>query len=107
MFQKLKRLRLPFLPKKPTETPLDELIVAALEEAKDYPLIQDSDELDALFKSKFVTDKGIQLPPRKLMTTIISHIEKNPPQTTEQFSLFVRETLATMSTQVVAEKKKK
>ena len=106
MFQKLKRLRLPFLPKKPTEIPLDELIVAALEEAQDYPLIQDSDELDALFKSKFITDKGIQLPPRKLMNTIISHIEKNPPQTTEQFSLFVRETLATMSTQVMTEKKK-
>ena len=106
MFQKLKRLRLPFLPKKPTETPLDELIVAALEEAKDYPLIQDSDELDALFKSKFVTDKGLQIPPRKLINSIISHIEKSPPQTTEQFSLFVRETLATMSTQVMTEKKK-
>lgn len=107
MFQRLKRLRLPFLPKKPTEVSLDELIVAALEEAKDYPLIQDSDELDALFKSKFVTDKGLQIPPKKLVSAIISHIEKNPPQTTEQFSLFVRETLATMSTQVVAEKKKK
>ncbi len=106
MFQKLKRLRLPFLPKKPTEIPLDELIVAALEEAKDYPLIQDSDELDALFKSKFVTDKGLQIPPRKLINSIISHIEKSPPQTTEQFSLFVRETLATMSTQVMTEKKK-
>ena len=107
MFQKIRKLRLPFLPKKPAEVSLDELIIAALEEAKDYPLIQDSDELSALFKSKFVTDKGIPLPPKKLVATIIAHIENNPPQTTEQFSLFVRETFAAMSAQVVAGKKKK
>ena len=104
MFQKIRKLRLPFLPKKPAEVSLDELIIAALEETQDYPLIQDSDELSALFKNKFVTDKGIQLPPKKLVNTIIAHIENNPPQTTEQFSLFVRATLATMSAQLVAGK---
>ncbi|MEY2665377.1 MAG: hypothetical protein RLZZ480_482 [Candidatus Parcubacteria bacterium] len=95
------------MPKKLLEIPLDELIVAALEEARNYPLILDNDQLDVLFKNKFVTDKGVQLPPKELVAKIVKHIEDNPPQTTDQFAKFVRETLVEMSTQAVSAKKKK
>jgi hypothetical protein len=94
MFQRLKRLRLPFLPKKLVEIPLEELIVSAIEEAKNYPLIQDSDELSELFKNKFKTATGIQIPPREIMAKIINHIEKNPPLSTKEFAAFVRATIA-------------
>lgn len=94
MFNRFKKLRLPFLPKKATAVSLDELITAALEEAKNYPLIQDNDDLDVLFKNKFVTKSGVQIPPREFITKIISYIESNPPQTTEQFAVFIRRTLA-------------
>lgn len=106
MFKKLRKLRLPFMPKKLAEISLDELIVSALEEAKNYPLIQDNDELIMLFKNKFVTDKGTQLPPKEFVTKIINHIEKNPPQTTEQFAQFVHETLASVPAPIVSEKKR-
>lgn len=95
------------MPKKLVEVPLDELIVAALEETKNYPLILDNDQLDILLKNKFVTDKGVQLPPKELVSKIVDHIEDNPPQTTDQFAKFVGETLVEMSAQVVAAKEKK
>lgn len=96
MFQRLKRVRLPFLPKKLVEIPLEDLIVAAEDEAKNYPLIQDNDELTALFKNKFKTATGTQVPPREFIAKIINHIEKNPPQSIEEFGVFVRTTIASI-----------
>ena len=104
MFQRLKRLRLPFLPKKPIEIPLEELIVAAENEAANYPLIQDNDEMADLIKNKFKTANGIQVPPKEFIDKIINHIEKNPPQSIEEFAVFVRATIASIP-QPVATKK--
>jgi hypothetical protein len=106
MLQKLKRLRLPFLPKKPIVIPLEDLIVAAEEEAKDYSLIQDNDELIELFKNKFKTPSGIQVPPKEFVTKIISHIEKNPPQSPEEFTVFVRAALAAVPKTTPAKQKR-
>ncbi len=105
MFQKLKKLPIPFLRKKVTEISLDELIVAALEEAKNYPLIQDNDELAVLFKNKFVTEHGVQVPPKEFVAKIIAQIENNPPQTTDQFAVFVRQAIASIRPPAVDSKK--
>ena len=96
MFQRLKRLRLPFFPKKLVEIPLEDLIVAAEDEAKNYPLIEDSDELTALFKNKFKTVAGTQVPPREFIAKIINYIEKNPPQSIEEFTVYIRATIASI-----------
>jgi hypothetical protein len=90
MFQRLKRLRLPFLPKKQTVISLEDLIIEAESEAKNYSLIQDNDDLNELFKNKFKTTAGTQVPPREFIAKIINHIEKNPPQSPEEFAAFVR-----------------
>jgi hypothetical protein len=95
------------MPKKLVEVSMDELIVAALEEARNYPLMLDNDQLAVLFKNKFVTDEGVQIPPKELVAKLVEYIEDNPPQTTDQFAKFVGETLSAMSAQVVSEKKKK
>ncbi len=96
MFQTLKRLKLRLLPKKVAKVPLEELIVAAQDEAMNYPLIQDNDELNELFKNKFKTPAGTQVPPKEFIAKIINHIEKNPPQTIEEFAVFVRATIASI-----------
>ncbi len=105
MFQKLKKLRLPFLSKKVVGLSFDEIMVAALEEAKSYPLILDNAELDKLFQNKFVTEKGTQVPPKEFVAKIIAHIENNPPQTAEQFAMFVHKVLADIPAPVVAKRK--
>ncbi len=96
MFQTLKRLKLRLLPKKVAKVPLEELIVAAEDEAKNYSLIQDNDELNELFKNKFKTAAGTQVPPKEFIAKIINHIEKNPPQSIEEFAVFVRTTIASI-----------
>jgi hypothetical protein len=106
MFKKLRKLPIPFLRKKTTEISLDELIVAALEEAKNYPLMQDNDELVVLFKNKFITEHGVQVPPKEFVTKIIAHIENNPPQTTEQFAVFVRQAIADIRPPTIDPKKR-
>jgi hypothetical protein len=106
MFQKLKKLPIPFLRKKATEVSLDELIVIALEEAKNYPLIQDNDELVDLFKNKFMTERGIQIPPKEFVAKIIAQIENNPPQTTDEFAVFVRQAITNARPKVVDTKKR-
>ncbi len=106
MLQKLKKLPIPFLKKKVNEISLDELIVAALEEAKNYPLIQDNDELVVLFKNKFVTENGVQVPPKEFIAKIVTHIENNPPQTTDEFAVYVRQLLANIHPPVVESKKR-
>jgi len=106
MFQRLKRLRLPFLPKKLTVIPLEDLIVAAEDEAKNYSLIQDNDELTELFKNKFKTPAGTQVPPKEFIAKIINHIEKNPPQTPEEFAIFVRSTIKAVPAPTASKKKR-
>ncbi len=94
MFKRLKRLRLPFLPKKLIAIPLEDLIVASEEEANNYSLIQDNYDLSELFKNKFKTAAGTQVPPKEFIAKIINHIEKNPPQSREDFAVFVRTSIA-------------
>ncbi len=94
MFKRLKKMKLPFLPKKLTEVPLEDLIVEAEKTAKEYALILDNNDLSELFKNKFKLKNGTQLPPKIFIAKIISHIENNPPQTPREFALFVRKTLA-------------
>ncbi len=106
MLQKLKKLPIPFLKKKVNEISLDELIVTALEEAQNYPLIQDNTDLSTLFKNKFVTESGVQVPPKEFVAKIISHIENNPPQTTEQFAVFVRKTITTIPAPMLDKKRR-
>lgn len=106
MFKRLKRLRLPFLPKKLTEIPLEELIVAAEEEANNYSLIQDNDDLRELFKNKFKTAAGTQVPPKEFIAKIINHIEKNPPQSREDFAIFVRATITSIPKPTASKKKR-
>ncbi len=105
MFQKLKNLRLPFLPKKTAGLSFDEIMVAALEEAKNYPLIIDNAELNKLFQNKFVAENGAQVPPKEFVAKVIAYIESNPPQTAEQFAVFARRTLASIPPPVVTKKK--
>ena len=105
MFKKLKKLRLPFLPKKLVETPLKDLIVEALNEAKNYSLILDNDDLTTLFKNKFKTNLGTQVPPKEFVAKIISHIEKNPPQSPEEFAVFVRQTISAIPAPIATKKK--
>ncbi len=93
MFTFLRKIRLPFMPKKIVEISLDEQIVSALENAKNYPLIQDNDDLHVLFENKFVTKGGIQLPPKEFVAKIINHIESNPPQTAEEFAVSIQKIL--------------
>lgn len=85
---------------------MDERIVAALEEAKNYPLILDNDELIELFKNKFVTKNGAQVPPKEFVTKIVAHIENSPPQTPVQFAAFVHSILATIPAPVAGKKKR-
>jgi hypothetical protein len=106
MLKIIRKIPIPFLRKKTTVISLDELIVAATEEAKNYPLIQDNDELTYLFKNKFVTEQGVQLPPKEFIAKIISHIENNPPQTTEEFTVFVRQAIAAIKPPVIKSKKR-
>lgn len=106
MFKKLKKLRLPFLPKKLIETPLEELVVEAENEAKNYSLILDNDELAALIKNKFKTSSGVQVPPKKFIANIIAHIEENPPQSPEEFAVFVRQTIAAIPTPITTKQKR-
>jgi hypothetical protein len=93
MFKKLKKIRLPFLSKKLTEVSLEDLIVEAEREAKDYSLIQDNSDLSELFKNKFKLKNGAQLPPKIFVAKIISHIENTPPQTPREFAHYVRSVL--------------
>jgi hypothetical protein len=106
MFKKLKKLRLPFLPEKLIETPLEDLIVEAENEAKNYSLILDNDDLTALFKNKFKTNLGAQVPPKEFIAKIIAHIEGNPPQSPEEFAVFVRRTMATFPPPIDIKKKR-
>jgi hypothetical protein len=93
MFKRLKKIRLPFLPKKLTEIPLEDLIVEAEKIAKDYALILDNNDLSELFKNKFKTKNGTQLPPKEFIARITAHIENNPPQTPKEFAIYVRSVL--------------
>jgi hypothetical protein len=93
------------MPKKLVEVPLADRIDAALMEAKNYSLIQDNDELNALFKNKFKLDNGAELPPQEFIAKMIDHIENNPPQTAEAFALFVRSTIAAVPAPVATKKK--
>jgi len=106
MFKRLRRLRLPFLPKKLTEIPLEDLIIEAVDEAKNYSLIQDNDDLTELFKNKFKTAAGTQVPPKEFVAKIISHIEKSPPQSPEEFAVFVRSTIKAIPAPTVSKKKR-
>jgi hypothetical protein len=106
MFQRLRRLKLPFLPKKLTVIPLEDLIVEALDEAKNYSLIQDNDDLIDLLKNKFKLSNGTQLPPKEFIAKIINHIEKSPPQSPEEFAVFVRTTLKAIPAPVASKKKR-
>ena len=106
MFAKLRKLNLPFLPKKLIETPLADLIDAALMESKNYSLIQDNDDLHELFKNKFKAPNGAQIPPKVFIDKIIHHIESNPPQTKEEFAVFVRSAIAAIPAPAAAKKKR-
>jgi len=90
--------------KKATGLSFDELLVAALEEAKNYPLILDNDTLTTLFKNKFVTKTGVQLPPKEFITKVTSYIERNPPQSPQQFDIFVQKTISSMPAQITTKK---
>jgi hypothetical protein len=104
MFQKLKKLRLPFLPKKLIEVPMADQIDAALMESRNYSLLIDNDDLDKLFKNKFKTDSGIQIPPGPFIEKMITHIENNPPQTTEAFALYVKTEIAAIRPEAIKKK---
>ena len=79
--------------------PLEDLIVEAEDEAKNYSLIQDNDELTELFKNKFKTSAGTQVPPKEF-------IEKNPPQSPEEFAIFVRSTIKAVPAPTASKKKR-
>ncbi len=106
MFQRLKKLRLPFLPKKLIQIPLEDLIIEAESEAKNYSLIQDNDDLIELFKNKFKINNGAQVPPKEFMSKVITYIEKNPPQSPEEFAVFVRAALRAIPPPIVSRKKR-
>jgi len=93
------------MPKKLVAVPIEDLVDAALMESKNYPLIQDNDDIAALFKNKFKTTAGIQVPPKEFIDKIIDHIENNPPQSTEEFAVFVRTTIAAVRAPIAAKKK--
>lgn len=90
MLKRLKKFRLPFLPKKIAAIPIEDIIIEVEEEVKNYTLIQDNQDLRELFKNKFVAKNGTQILPREFMGKIVAHIEKNPPQSREAFAVFVR-----------------
>jgi hypothetical protein len=106
MFQRLKKLKLPFLPKKLKVIPLEDLIIEAEDEAKNYSLIQDNDDLAELFKNKFKVSNGTQVPPKEFIARIVIHIEKSPPQSPEEFAVFVRATLRAIPAPVASKKKR-
>ncbi len=106
MFKKLKSLRLPFLPKKLVVIPLEDLIIEAENEARNYPLILDNTDLATLFKDKFLTASGAQVPPKEFIAKIIEHIERNPPQSPEEFAVFVRRAIATIPAPIATKKKR-
>lgn len=105
MFQFLRKLKIPFLPKKLIEVPLADLIDEALMESKNYSLIQDNDDLHELFKNKFKLENGVQVPPKEFIAKMIAHIEKNPPQSKEEFAIFVRASLDTIPAPIITKKK--
>jgi hypothetical protein len=105
MFKKLKKIKLPFLSKKLTEVSLEDLIVEAEREAKDYSLIQDNSDLSELFKNKFKIKNGAQLPPKLFIAKIISYIENNPPQTPKEFAVYVRSLLDSIPPPEIVKKK--
>jgi hypothetical protein len=106
MFQLLRKLKIPFLPKKLIEVPLADLIDEALMESKNYSLIQDNDDLDTLFKNKFKLPNGAQVPPKAFIAKVIAHIEENPPQSKEEFAVFVRNEIAAIPAPIVTKKKR-
>lgn len=106
MFKKLKRLRIPFLPKKLIEIPLEDLIVEAENEARNYSLILDNNDLSTLLKNKFKIESGAQVPPKEFIAKIIAQIEDNPPQSPEEFAIFVRRTITAIPAPIVTEKKR-
>ena len=106
MFKKLKKIRLPFLPKKLVEIPLEDRIVAAENEAKNYPLILDNSDLSTLIKHKFMTATGTQVQPQEFIAKMIEHIEKNPPQSPEEFAVYVRKTITDIPPTAIIKKKR-
>ena len=96
MFKFIKKLRIPFIPKKVSTVPTEEDIVAAQAEAKQYPLICTSEKLQALIDNKFVTDAGVQLKPAEFLRKITSYIEKSQPQSIMEFEKFVNEIFTTL-----------
>jgi len=96
MFKFIKKIRIPFIPKKISTVPTEEDIVAAQTEAKLYPLICTSEKLQGLIDNKFVTDAGVQLKPAEFLRKVTSYIEKSQPQTIMEFERFVDELFTTL-----------
>ncbi len=89
MFKFLKKIRIPFLPKKVSLIPTEEEIVSAKERASQYPLISTSIKIQKLMENKFVAENGRQLKPAEFLSKIISYIEKSPEQSRFEFEVFV------------------
>ncbi len=49
---------------------------------------------------------GTQLPPKEFMAKIIAYIEKNPPQTAEEFAAYIRTILAAIPAPAATQKKR-
>jgi hypothetical protein len=105
MFKRLRTLKIPFLPKKITAIPIEDIIAGVEEEVKNYTLIQDNQDLRELFKNKFIAKNGTQVPPREFIETIIAHIENTPPQSREAFAVFVHKMLETIPEPVTKKKR--
>ena len=91
------KFKIPFKKKKISTIPTDEDIAEASERIGNYPLLVSNENIQELVAKKFITDKGVQLHPVKFLNEVISYIEKSEPKTKEEFIVYMRQKMASIT----------